>query len=70
MNGARDRLRRRRVRRVFHLPDAVAPAGPEALALLREEHRDVLAALRRTPGHAIALRCRASIGIGLEPGDG
>jgi RNA polymerase sigma-70 factor (sigma-E family) len=49
VNGARDRLRRRRVRRVLHVPDPVAPAGPDELVVLREEHREVLAALRRLP---------------------
>jgi RNA polymerase sigma-70 factor (sigma-E family) len=50
VNGARDQLRRRRVRRVLHVPEPVAPAGPDELAVLREEHREVLAALRRLPG--------------------
>jgi RNA polymerase sigma-70 factor (sigma-E family) len=50
VNGARDRLRRRRVRRVLHVPEPVAPAGPDELVVLREEHREVLAALRRLPG--------------------
>lgn len=49
VNAARDRLRRRRVRRalpVLHLRPA---AGPEDTVLLREEHRQVLAALRQLP---------------------
>ena len=49
VNGARDTLRRRRVRRLWippHEPDA---AGPEEALLLREEHRAVLQQLRRLP---------------------
>jgi RNA polymerase sigma-70 factor (sigma-E family) len=49
VNAARDRLRRRKVRRAFHLPDAVPEDGPEEAALLREEHREVLAVLRTLP---------------------
>lgn len=49
VNGARSTLRRRRTAR-----DHVAPRGldsdPADLAVLAEEHREVLAALRRLPG--------------------
>jgi RNA polymerase sigma-70 factor (sigma-E family) len=49
VNGARDQLRRRRVRRLLHIPDEVPPAGPEAIVLLQEEHREVFSALNQLP---------------------
>lgn len=49
INGARDQLRRRRVRRLLHIPESVAPAGPEETVLLRDEHREVLTALQTLP---------------------
>lgn len=49
VNGCRDRLRRRRVRRLLHIPEGVASAGPEETAVLREEHREVVAALHLLP---------------------
>ncbi len=49
VNGARDRLRRRRTRRLAVLPHAVPEPGPEDGVLRREEHRAVLAELARLP---------------------
>jgi RNA polymerase sigma factor (sigma-70 family) len=49
VNGARDRLRRRRVRRLWVPPHQVSSPGPEDAVLLSEEHHRVLAALRQLP---------------------
>ncbi len=49
LNGARDRLRRRRVRRLWVPPHEVPAPGPEDAVLLSDEHRRVLAALRVLP---------------------
>src|SRR5687767_1503121 len=45
VNNARSALRRRRTARAYLPPFEAAPAEPDALALLEEEHREVLAAL-------------------------
>jgi RNA polymerase sigma-70 factor (sigma-E family) len=45
VNGCRSALRRRRTARAYVAPLAVSPDGPEATAVLAEEHREVLAAL-------------------------
>jgi RNA polymerase sigma-70 factor (sigma-E family) len=50
VNGARDRLRRRRTRRLYVAPHAVPEPGPEDEYLRRDEHRAVLAALQALPG--------------------
>jgi RNA polymerase sigma factor (sigma-70 family) len=49
VNGAKDRLRRRQVRRLWVPPHEPPAPGPEDAALLSEEHREVLAALRSLP---------------------
>lgn len=49
VNGARDRLRRRRTRRLAVWPHVVPEAGPEDDVVLAEEHRVVLAALAELP---------------------
>jgi RNA polymerase sigma-70 factor (sigma-E family) len=50
MNGARSRMRHRLVRRRLEpVPTAPAVESAEAGALLAEEHREVLAALRSLP---------------------
>ncbi|HKS99095.1 MAG TPA: SigE family RNA polymerase sigma factor [Rugosimonospora sp.] len=49
VNGCRSVLRRRRTARLF-IPPAPAPEpGADAVALLAEEHREVLAGLNRLP---------------------
>ncbi|TIC81276.1 SigE family RNA polymerase sigma factor [Nocardioides sp. GY 10113] len=47
VNGARSALRRRRTSRAYAPPVEVGPARPEEVAVLAEEHREVLAALAR-----------------------
>lgn len=49
VNGARSALRRRRTARGYTPPQQVAPDGPDDLAVLGEEHREVLAALATLP---------------------
>lgn len=49
VNGARDRLRHRRVRRAVALPHPVAHASAEERALLNEEQRQVLTGLADLP---------------------
>jgi RNA polymerase sigma-70 factor (sigma-E family) len=50
LNGARSGLRRRRVRRRYDHVEVAGPTeGAESGALLAEEHREVLAALRDLP---------------------
>ncbi len=49
VNGARDRLRHRRVRRAVALPHAVADGSAEERALLNDEQRRVLAGLAALP---------------------
>jgi RNA polymerase sigma-70 factor (sigma-E family) len=45
VNGCRSALRRRRTARAYAPPHEVEPDGPDARAVLSEEHREVLAAL-------------------------
>ena len=45
LNGSRSALRRRRTARAYAPPHEVEPDGPDARAVLSEEHREVLAAL-------------------------
>ena len=45
VNGCRSALRRRRTARAYVPPHDVEPEGPDARAVLSEEHREVLAAL-------------------------
>lgn len=45
VNASRSALRRRRTARGYAPPHAAEPDGPEALAVLREEHREVFVAL-------------------------
>lgn len=45
VNGCRSTLRRRRTARAYTPPHEVEPDGPDARAVLSEEHREVLAAL-------------------------
>lgn len=47
VNGCRSALRRRRTARAYVPPHDVEPDGPDARAVLSEEHREVLAALDR-----------------------
>ncbi len=47
VNGCRSALRRRRTARAYTPPHEVPPDGPDARAVLREDHREVLAALDR-----------------------
>jgi RNA polymerase sigma-70 factor (sigma-E family) len=47
LNGCRSALRRRRTARAYVPPHDVEPDGPDARALLSEEHRELLAALDR-----------------------
>jgi RNA polymerase sigma-70 factor (sigma-E family) len=47
VNGCRSALRRRRTARAYTPPHEVEPDGPDARAVLSEEHREVLAALDR-----------------------
>lgn len=61
LNGARSRLRRRAVarRHLTVVGDGHAPASTEDTVILREEHRDALAALRALPARqreCLALR--------------
>lgn len=49
VNGSRDRLRHRRVRRAAALPHAIAHGSAEERALLNEEQRQVLAGLAELP---------------------
>lgn len=49
VNGSRDRLRRRRVRRAATAPEAGTTRSPEDEVLLLEEHRALIAALRKLP---------------------
>ena len=47
INTARSALRRRRTARAYAPPHDVSPPTPEDSAVLAEEHRDVLAAVKR-----------------------
>ena len=47
VNGARSTLRRRRTARAYAPPHEVEPDGPDARAVLSEEHRQVLEALEQ-----------------------
>lgn len=49
VNGARDRLRRRRVRRLVLLPRAAEVASAEETVVLADEHERILSALRGLP---------------------
>lgn len=49
VNGCRSALRRRRTARGYTPPHEVEPDGPDARAVLSEEHREVLAALDELP---------------------
>lgn len=49
VNASRSVLRRRRTVRSRQVPPEPAAGGPEAAAILAEEHREVLAALHRLP---------------------
>ena len=49
VNGSRSALRRRRTARGYTPPHEVEPDGPDARAVLSEEHREVLAALDQLP---------------------
>jgi len=49
VNGARSTLRRRRTARGYVPPPELAEPGADDAVLLAEEHREVLAALRRLP---------------------
>jgi RNA polymerase sigma-70 factor (sigma-E family) len=50
LNGARSRMRRRQVRRRLEpVPDRLTAESAEAAALVTEDHREVLAALRGLP---------------------
>jgi RNA polymerase sigma-70 factor (sigma-E family) len=49
VNRARSALRRRRTARTYVAPHDVEPDGPSGRAILAEEHREVLAALKRLP---------------------
>lgn len=49
LNGCRDELRRRRLVRLRPYPAAVPGPGADEMTLLRDEHRETLAALRRLP---------------------
>lgn len=47
VNGSRSALRRRRTARAYTPPHEIPPDGPDARAVLNEEHRELLAALDR-----------------------
>lgn len=47
VNGSRSALRRRRTARAYTPPQEIPPDGPDARAVLNEEHRELLAALDR-----------------------
>jgi RNA polymerase sigma-70 factor (sigma-E family) len=49
VNGSRSVLRRRRTARLFVHPRVTDEPGADAAVVLAEEHRDVLAALKRLP---------------------
>src|SRR5437867_4139062 len=49
VNGSRSVLRRRRTARGYRWPDASIADAADATALIAEEHREVLAALRKLP---------------------
>jgi RNA polymerase sigma-70 factor (sigma-E family) len=49
VNGSRDRLRARRVRRAAIVPDSRDVRSPEDEVLMLEEHRALIAALRTLP---------------------
>ncbi len=49
VNGCRSALRRRRTVRAYTPPRDVEPDGPDARAVLSEEHREVLGALDQLP---------------------
>ena len=49
VNGSRSMLRRRRTVRGYKPPRTIESAGPEARAVVAEEHREVLAAVRSLP---------------------
>lgn len=49
VNGSRSALRRRRTARGYTPPREVEPDGPDARAVLSEEHREVLAAMDELP---------------------
>jgi RNA polymerase sigma-70 factor (sigma-E family) len=77
LNGARSRLRRARVAR-RHLHQVVPTASAESSALLAEDHREVLAALKALPARqreAVVLRYWAGLNeaqiaaaMGVSPG--
>ena len=46
LNTARSALRRRRTARAYTPPHDLSPPSPEDIAVLAEEHREVIAALR------------------------
>ena len=80
LNGCRSELRRRirNERRADFGPPAAGAASAEQAALIDEEHRDVLAALRRLPGRqreALVLRFYLELSeaeiaesMGISPG--
>lgn len=49
VNNARSALRRRRTARAYVAPHEVEPEGPSGRAVLAEEHREVMVALRQLP---------------------
>ncbi len=49
VNGSRSALRRRRTARAYSPPHDVEPDGPDARAVLSEEHREVLRAVDQLP---------------------
>ena len=49
VNRARSALRRRRTARAYTPPEEASRAGPDDLAVLSEEHREVCAALQTLP---------------------
>ena len=49
VNNARSALRRRRTARAYVAPHEVEPEGPSGRAILAEEHREVMVALRQLP---------------------
>lgn len=65
LNGSRSVLRKRSRPRLAPGDPATAPSSPEAEALLSEEHREVLDAIRRLPDRqreALVLRFYAGLG--------
>lgn len=49
VNGARSMLRKRRTVRGYQPPRTIESVGPEDRAVVAEEHREVLAAVKRLP---------------------